>query len=154
MWADVRGIKLFLNKISGPSEHSCWLWLGAKNKNGYGVFSSKLAHRLSWSFFNGTIPTNLCVLHKCDVRNCVNPDHLFLGTQQENISDMISKGRQKFLTHTCGVKHWNSLLTKEEVKEIRTERSNGARILWLAKKFNVSSATISRITRMESYLDV
>lgn len=75
----------------------CWKWVGAKNHNGYGIVSKRsgncLAHRVSWSLLNGDIPEGQHVLHKCDVRDCVNPDHLFLGTQADNMRDMVQKGR-------------------------------------------------------------
>ena len=79
----------------------CWEWNGAKIINGlpYGLFRKirkkpmKLAHRCSYEFYIGRIEVGLCVLHRCDNPGCVNPEHLFLGTQEENIKDMIDKGR-------------------------------------------------------------
>lgn len=76
----------------------CWLWTASTRKNGYGWFggldiSETFAHRCSWIYTFGAIPDGLCVLHRCDNPPCVRPDHLFLGTQYDNIKDMISKGR-------------------------------------------------------------
>lgn len=75
----------------------CWLWLGSLNKWGYGKLSIQrkhwISHRASYTIFNGEIPDGMQVLHKCDVRSCVNPEHLFLGTHKENMKDMVKKGR-------------------------------------------------------------
>lgn len=80
---------------------SCWLWRGPCNRNGYAVWSynenSKripvLGHRLSWSLENTDIPKGMCICHKCDVKHCVNPNHLFLGTYKDNMQDAVHKGR-------------------------------------------------------------
>lgn len=75
----------------------CLLWTGRKSKDGYGKINRKgktlSAHRYSWTLVNGPIPEGLFVLHKCDVPTCINPDHLFLGTHQDNMDDMKNKGR-------------------------------------------------------------
>ena len=94
------------NFIPEPNS-GCWLWL-LSLCNGYGRIydlqnkRGALAHRLSWEIHRGAIPSGLWVLHKCDVRSCVNPDHLFLGTGLDNMTDMIAKGRQRI---------WNSGIT-------------------------------------------
>lgn len=77
---------------------SCWVWLGKPRGFGYGRIEllggqTQSTHRYSWELHNGPIPTGMAVLHKCDVPQCVNPDHLFLGTQLENMRDRRSKGR-------------------------------------------------------------
>ena len=84
----------------GPDD--CWLWIGRLRSDGYARLrvSSKgeeriLAHRATWEEVNGPVPDGLCVLHRCDVRHCVNPAHLWLGTQTENIADMDAKGRRR-----------------------------------------------------------
>ena len=87
--------KIFIDPVSG-----CWLWKLGKYKNGYGKASlpgySRLAHRLSYTLHKADIPGKLLVCHKCDVRHCVNPDHLFLGDHKSNAADMMAKGRDDF----------------------------------------------------------
>lgn len=100
--------------------NGCWDWTGFKNSVGYGYFrlngKSKLAHRVSWEIHVGEIPNGLCVLHKCDNPKCVNPLHLFLGTNQDNINDKVAKNRQSKLK---GEVHGMSKLTEKQVVEIR-----------------------------------
>ena len=85
----------FWDKVEKSS--GCWMWLGSKGSHGYGQTSNRggyiLAHRMSWELAYGTIPTGMCVLHKCDNRECVNPNHLFIGTKSDNTQDMMRKGR-------------------------------------------------------------
>lgn len=87
---------VFESYIERVPESGCWLWTRSL-VNGYGRVwippNSILAHRVSWMLYRGNIPEDLCVLHRCDVRCCVNPAHLFLGTNQENIWDMVDKER-------------------------------------------------------------
>lgn len=88
-------LKRFLAKFSQTS--SCWLWRGAVLPFGHGRFRLNgrvaLAHRVAYSLYVGDIPEDKFVLHKCDVPQCINPDHLFLGTKKDNTQDMLSKGR-------------------------------------------------------------
>jgi len=91
----------FNEKWVGVPESGCWLWTGSVQSSGYGEAHDRSrehrhvgAHRLAWELFRGAIPEGLWVLHKCDVKLCVNPLHLFLGTRQENMDDMKRKGRQ------------------------------------------------------------
>ena len=90
-------IKNFHSKYK--KTQSCWLWDGMINHDGYGLFNisrpSYMAHRIMWTIVKGKIPDGLNVLHRCDVRNCVNPKHLFLGSQLDNIIDRDTKGRMR-----------------------------------------------------------
>ena len=88
----------FWNKVMKIVEtDECWEWIAFKNKDGYGLFGyngkNQKAHRVSWQLHNGPIPDGLCVLHKCDNPSCVNPNHLFLGTNADNIKDRVNKNR-------------------------------------------------------------
>ena len=87
----------FLNKLDRSGD--CWLWTGQLDKDGYGMvminYRSWKASRAAWHLLVGPIPEGMLVLHKCDVRACCNPDHLWLGTQSDNIRDMDSKGRRR-----------------------------------------------------------
>lgn len=99
-----KNIAAFWNKVSikGPSE--CWEWLNHGSKQGYGMLryprtrNTVMAHRISWLLTNGPIPEGFKVLHKCDNPPCVNPNHLFLGTQTDNMQDAMRKGRRRFYT--------------------------------------------------------
>lgn len=87
----------FWSKVN--KENECWIWNGGLTKKGYGQFHSKKieesrAHRVAWLIVYGPIPKGLHVCHKCDIRSCVNPDHLFLGTNQDNVNDKVAKNRQ------------------------------------------------------------
>jgi len=130
----------------------CWLWLAYKDPNGYGKFkyqgTYKLAHRVSYIIHYGEIPEGMCVLHKCDNPSCVNPLHLFLGTMQDNVNDMIDKGR------CCsGEKHPNSKRTQQQIDNIRLIYSNGGiSQKSLGDMFGVSSRSISNIVNNKTWI--
>jgi hypothetical protein len=94
----------FLDCIHVDEQTGCYLYTGGIATNGYGVFSadgrSVLAHRHAWRQVNGWIEDDEIILHTCDVRNCVNTEHMRLGTKWDNTQDMISKGRQNWSTTT------------------------------------------------------
>lgn len=87
----------FSAKVSPEPMSGCWLWTGSFRRDGYGSLSidgvTHAAHRVSWWLSKGEIHDGLCVLHRCDNRACVNPDHLWLGTKRDNTNDMLRKGR-------------------------------------------------------------
>ena len=102
-------------------------------------------HRYAWTQANGPIPPGMWVLHRCDVRRCVNPEHLFLGTAQDNSRDMVAKGRK---VTNRGESHKLAKLTDGEVREIRL-KYNGDRgdITRLARAFGVSRTAIERVVK-------
>lgn len=105
----------FFRKIEKTSH--CWNWFGAVYPNGYGAFRvgrEGYAHRISWEIHRGKIPYKMNVLHHCDNRKCVNPEHLFIGTAKDNAQDCIRKGR-----FPMGERTYCSKLTEKEIKEIR-----------------------------------
>jgi hypothetical protein len=141
----------FFNKIAFGST-DCWYFVGALNHLGYGTFRKTRAHRESWSLFNNKkIPKNMCVLHKCDVRNCVNPDHLFLGTQQENVADCLKKGRNRNKPKHGEDNHF-SKLTEGQISKIRKIRNRtGLSYKKISKDFDVSTMTIYRACKYISW---
>lgn len=131
------------------NENGCWICTSHKiGSNGYVPVNENrhkiLAHRLMYERKYGKIPDGLCALHKCDVRNCVNPDHIFLGTYADNVADMDKKGRRKS-GRVKGEKHGKSKLTIEQVKEIKT--SSGIKNVEFARKFNVSETCVCDILK-------
>lgn len=122
------------------SPDGCWYWLAAYNNKGYGLFwfNNKLvsAHRMSHELYLGPIPDGLHILHKCDNPKCVNPDHFFLGSYQENSDDKMRKGRQK---KNKGVEMWNAILTEDDVRQIRARYTFGKGVKKLADEFNIST---------------
>lgn len=142
-------------RVGYDIERSCWEWRGAISSNGYGNFACKgekdLAHRWSWRAFNGDIPEGLWVLHRCDNRRCVNPEHLFLGDRSGNMKDCARKGRLK-LPDVRGEKHSESKLTSHQVYEIR-QRYADFKIPQrkLAYEYGVSQGLINHILRGKAW---
>lgn len=138
------------NFIPEPNS-GCWLWLGHLNACDYGTMwagRSMLAHRFSYEYYVEKIPEGKCVLHRCDVRCCVNPEHLFLGTQLDNIADMEQKRRGR---HPHSENHGRALLTNAQVKEAR---NSGLRRAELAKKFGVAVHVIKYARQKNTWKDV
>lgn len=108
---------------------SCWLWAGAKTQWGYGAFTKRhagkkltiAAHRLSYALEHGDCPTDKVVCHSCDVRNCVNPDHLWVGTNDDNMADMVSKGTLKGEgQHNAKLDTWDVICIRADRRKQRT----------------------------------
>lgn len=138
----------FWDKVDKSSY--CWKWIAAKNSKGYGLFkldgrvnTPNLAHRVAWTLVNGEIPKGSCCLHKCDNPECVNPDHLFLGTQSDNMKDMVAKGRQN---KAKGSSASNSTLIEDDVVKIKKLLLYGKLDhASIASMFGVSISNISTI---------
>ena len=127
----------------------CWEWTAALTSDGYGRFwldaKTLGAHRISWEIANGAIPKGFCVCHRCDNPRCVRPDHLFLGTNADNLRDMRQKGRNSAPPDNRGERCGMSKLTARQVLEIRRRRSNGEEGAALGDEFGVSAMQIYRI---------
>lgn len=150
----------FFSRFKVNDQTGCWEWLGTKNPNGYGVIGGKiggkrlvppgtnmLVHRVSWLIHFGEIPERegvhgTVVMHACDNRCCVNPAHLRLGAQADNVRDMIDKGRKVSGTPK-GIAHWrSSIKTQEDLDLILLTKG---RTKELAERFGVAVSTIKRL---------
>lgn len=133
---------------------TCWLWTGYKGNYGYGKVTNEIgkqvrAHRYMYEKHKGTIPAGMNVLHTCDVTACINPDHLFLGTQKDNVKDMMKKGRGGYKTF-YGESHPMSKLTMEKAEQIRDLYSLGNLYQReIGERFGVSQAVVSKIIKGE-----
>lgn len=133
-------INKFLKRVNKTD--SCWFWTGRLDKHGYGeskLIGRMAPHRISYTLFKSEIPKGMFVCHSCDVRNCVNPDHLWIGTTEDNMKDMALKGRI------------HSKLSVQDVLEIRKSVIDYYYGMYvdLAKKFSVSPTHIRKIVTME-----
>lgn len=139
---DEKALQRFWAKVEKTEE--CWNWTAAKIK-GYGVLRvnkiNYYAHRLSWELVNGPILGGHGALHKCDNPACVRPDHLFLGTQAENIKDMDSKGRRKTAS---GLASGKCKLHPDQVAEIRAIGKQMS-LRQIARHFGIERSYASRI---------
>lgn len=153
---DLDLLKFTLMNRCRIAEGGCWEWVGGK-KNGYGQFDSgsfqmkarisgkRGAHQVSYEAYKGKIPEGLVVRHICDNPCCINPDHLILGTQADNVADRESRGRRKDIN---GEKIGTSKLTAEQALEIRASELS---LSQLAKIYNVHKTTVSLIKTGKSW---
>lgn len=147
-------LDLFFDKIHKTDY--CWNWIGYITNCGYGQFKKNIsAHRFSYKFHIGEIPKGMYVLHKCDNRICVNPDHLFIGTHLDNIKDMNSKNRGNISGigkgENRGEKCGNAKLNEEIVKHIRENVSLYKSQRSLAKKLNIPFKTLNDIISRKTW---
>jgi hypothetical protein len=147
----------FWNKVNIGDKTECWDWTAFIGWDGYGYFrpqhicKTQKAHRISYELTFGKIPDKICVLHRCDNRKCVNPNHLFLGTKQDNTSDMRNKGRG---WNPVGVEVKCAKLDENKVRVIRDLFRDGKYQTEIAKLFGVDSSTISTIVNRKSWKHV
>jgi len=134
---------------------TCWLWTGGTNGRGYGVMGTErprrtsYVHRLSYEHFCGPIPDGAEVAHSCDVRNCVNPDHLSLMSHRENEADKANKGRAP-----RGEGQWRAVLTEPGVRAIRSRVAGGESRRAIAEEFGVSVSNIDMIVTRKRWRHV
>jgi len=133
----------------------CWLWIGAMGvskygqirvKNADGFWAMGYAHRVSWRIYNSIIPDKMHVLHKCDNPSCVNPSHLFLGTQKSNMEDKALKGRQ-----IRGEQSTQAKITEKNAISILNDTRPHKKI---ANQYNISASLISRIKTRRAWRHV
>lgn len=141
-------------KVEFDLNGGCWLWSGARMfGTGYGTFqpikrsaggSTETTHRASYKLFRGEIPKGMQVLHKCDVRACCNPDHLFLGTHKDNMADMAAKGRAASLRGSAA---YAAKLTEAQVWEALARLEEGETCRQIGDRFGVDQCAINAIRR-------
>jgi hypothetical protein len=137
-----------VDQSSGPS--ACWTWKASATRRGYGQFPIGRrkygSHRIAWQLTHGPVPKGLCVCHTYDVRTCVNPAHLWLGTHSENMTDMWQKGRGAINTWIGRPK-----LAIDDVKRIRLDGRSDSRI---AADYGIHRVTVGNIKRRETWAHV
>jgi hypothetical protein len=129
----------FWNHVDKTSDkNGCWIWTGDFSNTGYGRIGVNgkriLTHRFSWSLVNGEIPDGLQVCHHCDNRWCVNPEHLFLGTNEDNIADMVSKARQQHRLNPSDVRKARDLYKTGNYSQSQ-----------LARMFRINQSSMSAV---------
>lgn len=143
------------------SDNGCWLWTAASSglALNYGKFwlngKYDKAHRASYILHKGDIPQGLWVLHKCDTPECVNPEHLFIGTRQDNVNDMISKGRGgQSKNPPRGDKRKDSKLTQEDVLAIRKKCQLGESQSSVGKQYGITQTAVFKIVHKQRWAHV
>lgn len=139
-----------LARIDFDTTPGCWEWSGAKVPQGYGLIKRKdgtqlRAHRVAYELANGPIPSGMFVCHRCDNPRCVRPGHLFLGSHDENMADMVAKDRSARL---LGGSNGSAKLGKEAVVSIRASVNSYSHI---AHQFGVSPSAVGLIKRRERW---
>jgi len=134
----------YVEDVSFSTDEDCWLWVGPKDKDNYGriwaINKECRAHRVSYWIYRDLCQSRLLleskpkILHKCDSTSCINPNHLFKGTNWDNTLDMINKGR-----------HPRMKLKLDQIKEVKNLYSSGLTQEEVARKFNVNQSQVSRI---------
>lgn len=147
----------FWGKVRIKGKNECWEWKNPKSRNDYISFRilgrTTSCHRISWELTFGAIPSGLFVLHHCDNPICVNPNHLFLGTQTDNMRDKMEKGRWRG-NNLCGEKASNVKLSKRDVLRILNLSRRGKTRYELADKFGVSYSAIKSILTGNSWSSI
>lgn len=145
---------LFWVKVKVNPVTMCQEWTGSRHPRGYGQFwngRSVKAHHYAYTTQVGPIPAGMVVMHTCDNPPCVNPDHLRLGTQRDNIKDMLAKGRR---ASTAGERSGRSILTRRQVEEIRSRHAaGGINMRELGDEYGVSDKTVWKLIHRLTWND-
>jgi hypothetical protein len=151
----------FWSRVEKADGDACWEWTASKFPGGYGRVALPRkngsaqeldgAHRIAWLLVNGPIPLNLWVLHRCDNRSCCRPDHLFLGTHQDNMADMRAKGRAAI---GAGVRPVTAKIEPQAIVEIRSRAAAGESHRAIARSLQLDRRKVDRIVKRELYSTV
>lgn len=147
------------SKIEVRDSNVCWEWRGARNKHGYGITTIRnkqhLSHRIVWLHQHGVMNLSMKVLHRCDNPPCCNPSHLFLGTQSDNVYDMIAKGRRRNgISRTSakkGEENYRAKVKNSDVEKIRELRKMETPLKEIARQFGIHVATVSDIVSRRTW---
>lgn len=144
-------VQKFWSRVNKADENDCWLWNAGKTKR-YGYFfvhpRNQLAHRVAWMFTYGEIPDGKVICHKCDNTFCCNPNHLFIGTQADNVKDMEMKGRRRA---AIGEKAAKAKLTEDDVRGVFDLYHRGMKLRQIAAHYGVTKTTIDFILAGKSW---
>lgn len=157
----IPAIDRVLAKVVMVPESGCWIFMGALHERGYGIAGlggrgegTDRTHRIVYRHYFGEIPDGLFVCHKCDVRSCCNPDHLFIGTAKDNMQDCVKKGRSSkppANPHIVGSVHKLAKFTEEIVLSMRNDYQNGMRVCEIARKYGSNHRRIGKIVHRQSW---
>jgi len=138
-------LERFRSKFIEGDPNECWEWAGSRNSMGYGDIRidgcTIRAHRLSWEIYNDLIPPDIEVLHKCNNRACVNPNHLYLGSQAENLKQMVDDGR-------CPVR---AKLYDEEIAQVRALLEEGFSFRRIEEVTGVGRCSVNNIKKNPNF---
>jgi hypothetical protein len=148
----VTNVEAFWSRVGVAEEDVCWPWTGPKTDRGYGLYAPlpgvvMRTHRVAYALHNGGIDDGLLVCHRCDNPSCCNPKHLFLGTNSDNMRDMVAKGRNKPLN---GESNPNAKLTSEQARAIYLDPRTNQEI---AAAYCVASSLVSLIRRRQVWVE-
>lgn len=150
--------QLFFKNVTPGLPDECWEWQGYINNSGYGELRCGTgpllrAHRVSYEIHKDVIPPHMHVCHSCDNRRCVNPAHLWLGTDADNVHDMDNKGRRVVVPH-YGEDHGMAKLTKEQVLQIRQFAQSGMSYEEIGRRFAISDVHAGRVAKGECWAHI